>query len=208
MRGARNGGTSSAERQPGAARPGLPDLGRTNLGPVTVEEAIAGKSQADLAAGLTTIPRLHPDFVPLDVANLILGRLGLSRDKVVSPRLVNAPLRKVERFLGLYFCADGWTDASGVHYASTSLDICRSLKRMLLRLGVVGNLHRREIPGHGTHWTVSIADKGMARRFLLAVGPHLTTSKRFKADRWAATWGDAASATNMRSRSAIRASER
>ncbi len=137
----------------------------------------------------------------------ILGRLGLSRDKVVSPRLVNAPLRKVERFLGLYFCADGWTDASGVHYASASLDICRSLKRMLLRLGVVGNLHRREIPGHGTHWTVSIADKGMARRFLLAVGPHLTTSKRSKADRWAATWGDAASATNIGIPSSILASE-
>ena len=57
--------------------PELPDLDVTNLAPVTVEEAIAGKSQADLAAGLTTIPRLHPDFVPLDVANLILGRLGL-----------------------------------------------------------------------------------------------------------------------------------
>jgi zinc protease len=42
-----------------------------------VEVGIPGKSQADLAAGLATIPRLHPDFVPLDVANLILGRLGL-----------------------------------------------------------------------------------------------------------------------------------
>ncbi len=56
---------------------GQPDLGLTNLAAETVEEGIPGKSQADLAAGLTTIPRLHPDFVPLDVANLILGRLGL-----------------------------------------------------------------------------------------------------------------------------------
>jgi zinc protease len=55
----------------------VPDLSGTNTGAVTVEEGIPGKSQADLAAGLATIPRLHPDFVPLDVANLILGRLGL-----------------------------------------------------------------------------------------------------------------------------------
>ncbi|MFN8660749.1 MAG: pitrilysin family protein [Thermomicrobiales bacterium] len=54
-----------------------PDLNATNPVPEIVEEAIPGKSQADLAAGLATIPRLHPDFVPLDVANLILGRLGL-----------------------------------------------------------------------------------------------------------------------------------
>ena len=59
------------------SRPGLPELDVTNTASVTVDEAIAGKSQADLATGLTTIPRLHPDFIPLDVANLILGRLGL-----------------------------------------------------------------------------------------------------------------------------------
>lgn len=40
-------------------------------------EAIPGKSQADLAIGLPTIPRSHPDYYALDVANLILGRLGL-----------------------------------------------------------------------------------------------------------------------------------
>jgi len=40
-------------------------------------EAIPGKSQADLAAGLATIPRNHPDYYALDIANLVLGRLGL-----------------------------------------------------------------------------------------------------------------------------------
>jgi zinc protease len=54
-----------------------PDLARTNPTAESVEVGIPGKSQADLAAGIATIPRLHPDFVPLDVANLILGRLGL-----------------------------------------------------------------------------------------------------------------------------------
>jgi zinc protease len=39
--------------------------------------ALAGKSQADLALGVPTIPRSHEDFYALDLANLILGRLGL-----------------------------------------------------------------------------------------------------------------------------------
>ncbi|MGI9252946.1 MAG: M16 family metallopeptidase, partial [Thermomicrobiales bacterium] len=39
--------------------------------------AIAGKSQADIAIGLPTIARTHPDYYALDMANLVLGRLGL-----------------------------------------------------------------------------------------------------------------------------------
>jgi zinc protease len=61
----------------GSAATGEPILGRTNPAAEAIEEGIPGKSQADLAVGLATIPRLHPDFIPLDVANLILGRLGL-----------------------------------------------------------------------------------------------------------------------------------
>jgi zinc protease len=38
---------------------------------------IAGKSQADLAVGMLTIPRSSPDYYPLEMGNLILGRLGL-----------------------------------------------------------------------------------------------------------------------------------
>ncbi|MFT4037323.1 MAG: pitrilysin family protein [Thermomicrobiales bacterium] len=53
------------------------DLSLTNAGREEIINEIPGKSQADLAAGITTIPRLHPDFLPLDVANLVLGRLGL-----------------------------------------------------------------------------------------------------------------------------------
>jgi zinc protease len=38
---------------------------------------IPGKSQADVALGQPTISRLDPAFYALDVANLVLGRLGL-----------------------------------------------------------------------------------------------------------------------------------
>jgi zinc protease len=48
-----------------------------NESTVRATEAIPGKSQADMAIGLATIPRGHPDYYALDVANLILGRLGL-----------------------------------------------------------------------------------------------------------------------------------
>src|SRR3954452_5023321 len=38
---------------------------------------IAGKSQADVVVGSTTINRGHADYYALELANLILGRLGL-----------------------------------------------------------------------------------------------------------------------------------
>jgi zinc protease len=39
--------------------------------------AIEGKSQADLSIGTPTLPRTAPDYYPLEMGNLILGRLGL-----------------------------------------------------------------------------------------------------------------------------------
>jgi DNA polymerase-3 subunit alpha len=127
----------------------------------------------------------------------VLGSLGLSADKRVPFCVVNAPLAKVTRFLGLYFCADGWTDGSGAHFASKSREVCAALKRMLLRLGIVANLHSRVVGEYGRHWTLSIADKEMARRFLSSVQPHLTAVKREKAARWISTWSDGASATRI-----------
>jgi zinc protease len=44
---------------------------------VRATETIPGKSQADIAVGVATIARGHVDYYALDVANLILGRLGL-----------------------------------------------------------------------------------------------------------------------------------
>ena len=64
-----------------------------------------------------------------------LGAFGLSGDKIISNHIVNAPLCKLERFLALYFCADGWADRSGVHFGSKSRAVCLALKRMLLRAG-------------------------------------------------------------------------
>ena len=49
----------------------------SNDAAVRVTEAIPGKSQADIAVGVASIPRGHRDYYALDVANLVLGRLGL-----------------------------------------------------------------------------------------------------------------------------------
>src|SRR5215211_2546006 len=49
----------------------------SNDAAVRASEAIPGKSQADIAVGVASIPRGHRDYYALDVANLILGRLGL-----------------------------------------------------------------------------------------------------------------------------------
>ena len=53
------------------------DTSPMNVDVVRTTDRIAGKSQADLAIGLATIPRGHNDYYALDVANLVLGRLGL-----------------------------------------------------------------------------------------------------------------------------------
>jgi zinc protease len=41
------------------------------------DRVIAGKSQADIAIGFPTLKRSDPDYFPLELGNLILGRLGL-----------------------------------------------------------------------------------------------------------------------------------
>ena len=103
-----------------------PDLSSTNSIAESVEVGIPGKSQADLAVGLATIPRLHPDFVPLDVANLILGRLGLMgrlgtevRDK---QGLAYYAFSQVEpRRDGTLWSARAGVDPSNIERAVTSI---------------------------------------------------------------------------------------
>ncbi|CAN5492669.1 hypothetical protein BH23CHL2_BH23CHL2_14030 [soil metagenome] len=41
------------------------------------DDSLPGKTQADLAMGLPSIYRSHPDYYALSVANLIIGRFGL-----------------------------------------------------------------------------------------------------------------------------------
>ncbi|MEA2525276.1 MAG: zinc protease [Thermomicrobiales bacterium] len=59
-----------------ATPPGLP-APPTELVGLSDTAKIAGKSQADLAIGALTVPRTSPDYYPLEMGNLILGRLGL-----------------------------------------------------------------------------------------------------------------------------------
>jgi DNA polymerase-3 subunit alpha len=129
----------------------------------------------------------------------ILGSYGTAEAKVIPTRFVNAPLEKVERFLGLYFCADGWADRSGAHFGSKSVAVVRALKRMLLRFGIVANIHSSVKGEHGRHWTLSVCDKGQAKRFARVIEPHLTTDKYGKVRRSLAEWDavDGASAANI-----------
>ncbi len=118
----------------------------------------------------------------------ILGSFGTAESKVVPDRFVNAPTSAVERFIGVYFCADGWADRTGAHFGSKSHEVVAALKRMLLRFGVVSNIHHRDLPEHGRHYTLSISDKGMAKRFAGVVEPHLTGIKYAKVRRWLHEW--------------------
>ena len=77
-------------------------------------KAIEGKSQSDITIGLPTLPRAHEDYYALQVANLILGQLGLMgrlggevRDKQGMAYYVYSSLRGgIENSL--------WTSRAGV----------------------------------------------------------------------------------------------
>ena len=119
-----------------------------------------------------------------------LGALATSEAKTIPDRLVNASAVKIARFLGLYFCGDGWADRSGAHFGTKSPHVAKALKRMLLRFGIVANVCSRQIAGHGRHYTVSVADKGHAKAFARLVDPHLTAIKLAKVERWLVHWAD------------------
>ena len=157
------------------------------------------------ASGVTRLRLTRAEVLSLAP---LLGGLGLAGDKRIADSIVNSSRRKVGRFLGLYFCADGWADRSGLHFGSKSRQVCQALKRMLLRFGVVANLHSRVVPDHGVHWTLSIADKGQARRLVGVLEPHLTRVKAAKVGRWLAEWRTSGgSATNIGIPSAFLVSE-
>src|SRR5690606_3483308 len=98
----------------------------------------------------------------IDRAVLLISEGDLAGPEVgggpeIPERVINAPRRKVERFLGRYFCNAGRADGSGIHFGSRSQEVARALKRMLLRIGVVGTVHSCEIGQHGRRWTLSVA---------------------------------------------------
>ena len=72
----RLGGWSTADST--VARPGnaVPDV-EALRGAQKVISEVAGKTQADILLGFPSIPRKHPDYIPLSLGNYILGRLGL-----------------------------------------------------------------------------------------------------------------------------------
>ena len=67
------GDWSAAREAPEVTIPPVQPPART----VREERGLSGKTQAEVALGLPTIPRGTPDYNALRVANLILGRLGL-----------------------------------------------------------------------------------------------------------------------------------
>jgi zinc protease len=58
-------------------KPGIATIPEPPKETVMRSTSIPGKSQADIAVGLPTIPRTDPDYYALEMANMVLGRLGL-----------------------------------------------------------------------------------------------------------------------------------
>lgn len=71
---------SAGGQQPGSVPEGTPPALSTNGGaqPGTRRDlTLPGKTQTDIAMVVPALPRDHPDYEALSLANLILGRLGL-----------------------------------------------------------------------------------------------------------------------------------
>jgi zinc protease len=58
-------------------RPGIATIPEPPKETVMRPTAIPGKSQTDIAVGFPTLPRSDPDYYALEMANMVLGRLGL-----------------------------------------------------------------------------------------------------------------------------------
>jgi len=106
--------------------------------------------------------------------------LGLSRDKVICEDIINASLVKIRTFLGIYLSCDGWTDSAGIHYVSASEQICRSLKRMLLRCGVKSTVYSKYNKKYNKeYWYTSVCGYVDAN-LLISQIKNFTTSSKIK----------------------------
>lgn len=124
-----------------------------------------------------------------------VGPFALSRHKVLPPAIVNLPVSGIKQFLGDYLSCDGWVDAAGVHYTSRSENVCRNLKRMLLRLGIESRLYSTMRVGE-PQWSVSVSDKRDAARLLDEIGPHICRTKQERLTELVASWADKACGRN------------
>lgn len=84
-------------------------------GELRQEQSINGKSQADVAIGIPTIPRSHPDYYALNTANVILGQLGLMGR-------LGANVRDKQGLAYYAYSRIGSGKASSVWHASAGVD--------------------------------------------------------------------------------------
>jgi len=126
-----------------------------------------------------------------------VGNFGLAGHNIIPRSLLNAAPHKVERFLGLYFCAEGWADRWGAHFGSPSKAVCQGLKRMLLRCSILSELHAHAGRDNTVRYTLSVVDRAMAKRFARVIEPHLSSRKLVAVARWLTERADADAATTI-----------
>jgi zinc protease len=93
-----------------ADAPGIAPLPATSR----VDKGIAGKSQSDISIGYPTLLRSDPDYFPLELGNLILGRLGLAGRLGASVRDKQGLAYHVSSSLEAGRSVSTWTAHAGV----------------------------------------------------------------------------------------------
>jgi hypothetical protein len=97
-----------------------------------------------------------------------------SYEKTVPPSIFTQPLPVVRAFLRALFTCDGMVTlrenrTATVAYASTSSDLARGVRHLLLRFGIGASISFAENEFHGC-WTVRFCDKNDIRRFYDRIG--------------------------------------
>lgn len=140
--------------------------------------AVAAHARTDAAASVSA--------AEIDLAAMMIG----DAVAVVPEAVFNAADELVERFVGRAFAAVGWADEAGAHYASASAAAMAGLKRLLLRCGILTTLAT-----DGDRATLSLIDKGQAKRHTRLVEPWISPSRSQALDRWLSEWGSWDAAT-------------
>ncbi len=130
----------------------------------------------------------------LDDLSGVIGARGLSGDRTIPNCVMNASQRKIERFVALYLCCDGWSDKSGLHFGSKSYDVVASLKKLVARCGVASSIGSRFIEDYGIHWTLDVVDSDRAKKLAGIVGPHMTNQHLSKMVDDMESWAENSSA--------------
>ena len=139
------------------------------------------RSRAAVGGAIVAGPKRSGAFVWAGRFDL-LGRKATA--KRVPPEVFRLSDADLELFLGRMWAGDGFIANATLKvpfYATSSEGLAKDVQRLLLRLGMVGRVHRKQFKYRGRlrpGFTVHVLGDGAAERFLDRIAPHCVGRER------------------------------